>query len=506
MATTVRAPNLRLNVIANLAGKTWMALMSFAFVPLYIRFMGIEGYGLIGVFTMLITVFALLDFGFGMTVNRELARLGAIPGSGAEARTLLRTLEMIYWIIGALIGLTLALGAPLIADRWLNASHLPRGEVVTAIRMMGAIALFRWPVTLYSNALLGLGRQVVSNAITSLYATVAGGGAVLLLAFVSPSPRAFFAWQALAALGQVTTIRLAAWCCIPSGDAPRVSIAILRQSFAFSVGVSGISILAIIITQVDKVLLTRLLPLAQFGAYALAGSLAGLLYIAGASLESVMFPALTRMVTTGDHEGERRLYHLATRALAILVMPAACALIFFAPELVLAYLGDPKIAALVTPVIRLLAAGNGILAIMCLPYALQLAHGWVRLSIYKNMLATVVYMPMLFILVRQFGTVGAASAWVALTLSYLLIEVPMMHRRLLPDSLWRWYGQDIALPALICIIVFTGFRLGANAIGGLWVAVGGACAAAMFSMAVLSLTTAAIRARIATALPFLQRY
>jgi hypothetical protein len=102
--------------------------------------------------------------------------------------------------------------------------------------------------------------------------------------------------------------------------------------------------------------------------------------------------------------------------------------------------------------------------------------------------------------------VGAASAWVALTLSYLLIEVPMMHRRLLPDSLWRWYGQDIALPALICIIVFTGFRLGANAIGGLWVAVGGACAAAMFSMAVLSLTTAAIRARIATALPFLQRY
>ena len=53
------------------------ALMSFAFVPLYIRFMGMEGYGLIGVFTTMLAIFALLDLGLGLTVNRELARLSA---------------------------------------------------------------------------------------------------------------------------------------------------------------------------------------------------------------------------------------------------------------------------------------------------------------------------------------------------------------------------------------------------------------------------------------------
>jgi hypothetical protein len=38
------------NIIANFGGKAWQALMSLAFVPLYIKFMVIESYGLIGIF------------------------------------------------------------------------------------------------------------------------------------------------------------------------------------------------------------------------------------------------------------------------------------------------------------------------------------------------------------------------------------------------------------------------------------------------------------------------
>jgi len=41
---------LKLNIIANYTGKAWTALMSLAFIPLYIKFIGIEAYGLIGFF------------------------------------------------------------------------------------------------------------------------------------------------------------------------------------------------------------------------------------------------------------------------------------------------------------------------------------------------------------------------------------------------------------------------------------------------------------------------
>ena len=41
------------NIIPNYAGAFWTALMGLVFVPLYIKFMGIESYGLIGIFASL---------------------------------------------------------------------------------------------------------------------------------------------------------------------------------------------------------------------------------------------------------------------------------------------------------------------------------------------------------------------------------------------------------------------------------------------------------------------
>ncbi len=60
---------------ATLLGNAWMALMGLVFVPLYIKFLGIESYGLIGFFAMLQVMTGLLDMGFSSTLNSEMARL-----------------------------------------------------------------------------------------------------------------------------------------------------------------------------------------------------------------------------------------------------------------------------------------------------------------------------------------------------------------------------------------------------------------------------------------------
>ncbi|MEN8215666.1 MAG: hypothetical protein ABFS56_04685 [Pseudomonadota bacterium] len=61
---------IKLNIIANFAGKAWTVLMSLAFVPLYIKFIGVEAYGLIGFFVTLQAVFGLLDLGLSTTLFR----------------------------------------------------------------------------------------------------------------------------------------------------------------------------------------------------------------------------------------------------------------------------------------------------------------------------------------------------------------------------------------------------------------------------------------------------
>ena len=132
----------RRNVLANTGGRVWAAVLSLAVVPLQIRFVGIEAYGLLGVFQSLIAVFALLDLGLGNVLNRELARASMQPGREQEMRNLVRTIEAAYWGIGVLIGIAVALLAAPIAEHWLQASALPRDQLVQALVLMG-IAIWK---------------------------------------------------------------------------------------------------------------------------------------------------------------------------------------------------------------------------------------------------------------------------------------------------------------------------------------------------------------------------
>ena len=45
--------SLKRNVIANYLGQGWKALMELAFIPIYIKYLGIEAYGVIGIFALL---------------------------------------------------------------------------------------------------------------------------------------------------------------------------------------------------------------------------------------------------------------------------------------------------------------------------------------------------------------------------------------------------------------------------------------------------------------------
>ena len=146
----------RKNIIANLIGSGWVALISIAFIPLYIYFMGVESYGLVGFYMTLQALFALLDMGMTATVSRELARLSALHGKEQEMRNLVRTLEAIYWAVALLIMAVVALLSPWIATKWLNANVLSEETIQQAVVLMGIVIALRMPYGFYSGGLLGL--------------------------------------------------------------------------------------------------------------------------------------------------------------------------------------------------------------------------------------------------------------------------------------------------------------------------------------------------------------
>lgn len=434
------------NALANIAGRAWSAIMGFAFVPAYIRLLGLEAYGLIGFSVSLLALFFFLDLGLSTAINRDLAQLSRRDGFEPEARRLTRTLELIYWPLGLAIGGGIIAAAPWLAEHWLNPAQLGRNETVFAVRLIGVVAIFRWPVPLYSGALMGLQRQASLNAVLALAATVQWGGAAMILWLVSPTIHAFFLWQAFSSLLQIAGLWLLIWRAL-GREAARFDGALLRGIARFSIGIASITVLSVLLTQFDKMLLSRLLPLDAFGLYSVAGSIAAVFTIVASAVYGAVFPAISRLVAQGDEPAIGRLYHTAAQALSVLLFPAGWTIILFADPLLQLFVGKAARVAGSPTVLQLLVFGNLLLGIMLLPLALQLANGWTRLSLVKNVIAVALFLPAMWLMATRYGAIGAASIWVLLTTGYVLFEVPVMHARLLRTDKWSWYGADVAAPA-----------------------------------------------------------
>ena len=301
---------------------------------------------------------------------------------------------------------------------------------------MGGVIVFQWPIALYASGLMGLQRQVLLNTIRSGISVIQTGGAVLVLWLISPSIQAFFIWQLLAYMLQA-----------------RFETKWLLHNWRFSAGTMGIALLATILTQLDKIIISKWFSLTIFGYYTLAYVVSNALSSFASPIFSAVFPRFSQLFAEWDENKLAVLYHKSSQLMSLLIVPIGINLALFSDQVLSLWIGDAEVVSNVSPLLSVIILGTVANSVMMLPLALQLASGWTKLSFYKNLFAIVLFIPMLFILISNFGLLGAPIAWVALNFAYIVFEVPIMHRKLLRNEMHHWYLVDIFLPVFITIFI-----------------------------------------------------
>ena len=440
----------QVNFLANLAGSGWVVATGLVCIPLYIRFMGMESYGLVGFFLMMQGIIQILDLGLSPTMNREMARYSGLPDKAEEARDFVRTIEGAYWAIGAAIGIAVYSAAPFIATHWIKAGNLQGVEVRNAVRIMGALAALQWPLSFYQSGLLGLQRQVLLNAITMASTGLASFGAVLVLWRVSPSVTAFFTWQIGVSLLQTLTTTVVLWRCLPKGKRPaRFSPDLIRRVGGFAAGMSIITLSALIMSQLDKIILSKMIDLKMFGYYTLACVVGNGLTVLITPIFNSVFPQISRSVAAGDQQGLRQMYHGASQVMAVLILPLAAVLLLFSREIMTLWTGSAEIALHTAPIVAILVAGTALNGMLNLPYVLQLAHGRTRITLSINLAFLLVMVPTIFLMVRWFGAIGAAVFWLGLNAFHVFVGVPLTHRQFLKGDAPQWFLRDFGFPLMV---------------------------------------------------------
>ncbi|MBI5251277.1 MAG: oligosaccharide flippase family protein [Desulfomonile tiedjei] len=443
------------NIAANYFGRGWLGVTNLLCVPLYAKFMGVESYGLVGFFGVLQSSFLILEIGLYTTLNRELARLAKAQGSEEVSRDVVRTLETIYWMGSVLIAVIVYLIAPYVAVHWLKTELLPTSTLETAIMLMGIAMALEGPHALYNSGLMGLQKQVLVNCISSVFITLRCFGAIAVLWGVSPTIEAYLWWQIPVSAARTLTTAVFLQKNMPSiGRRARFDKRHFRALWKFSLGVSGAAILTLLLTQGDKILLSKMLTLETFGYYNLAWvlgfSLVGLLVD---PIKDASFPRFSQLAEANEIKSIADLYHLSCQAATVVLAPVSLVVVFFAYDIVLAWTGMPTMAQKTCSILELLIIGMALRGLMTLPTTLQLAYGWTRLMIGMNVVAVIIFMPLVTVLAVFKGSLGAASAWVVLYAGYVFFGITLMHRRILKGEERTWYVSDVGLPLFSALAV-----------------------------------------------------
>ena len=428
--------------------------MGLAFIPLYIKYLGIEAYGLIGIFAVLQAWLVLLDMGMTPTLNREMARFTGGTHSATSIRDLLRSVELIAVGIAVLVGLGIWGASGWLASDWLRAEKLPIDTVAKAFAIMGAVTALRFVEGIYRSAIIGLQRQVLYNVVNSLLATLRGVGAVGILIWVSATIEAFFIWQGLISILSLGVLATATYRALPKSErGGRFSMPALRGIGRFAGGMMGITFLALLLTQIDKILLSKLLTLSDYGYYSLAAVVAAALYMLTGPISQAWFPRLSELHANNNTAELNTKYHQGAQLVSVFMGSAALIMIVFSETILQLWTHDAELARRSAALLSLLALGNLLNGLMWIPYQTQLAFGWTGLTTYINIVAVAIIVPAILWATPRYGAEGAAWVWVGLNAGYVLIGIHFMCRKILTSEKWRWYGQDLLKPLAVAALL-----------------------------------------------------
>lgn len=446
---------LKHNILANYASQLYVTAVGIVMVPLYVKYMGAEAYGLVGFFAMLQAWFNLLDMGLTPTMARETARYRGGAIGAPDYRRLARALEGVFVGVALVGGVLLFSLADWVAAHWLKVSRLPMGDVAASLRLMALAIALRWMCGLYRGVITGTERLVWLSGFNSTVATLRFVLVLPLLIFVSASPLAFFGFQLGVAVIEIAGLAWMAYRllpALPAGQRIRWEWAPLKPVLKFSLAIAFTSSVWVLVTQTDKLVLSKILPLADYGYFTVAVLVASGIMIVSGPVSSAILPRMTRLQAEGQHDQLIAVYRQATQLVTVMAVPVVLVLSFFAPQVLWAWTGDAELTRSAAPVLTLYAAGYGVLAVGAFPYYLQYAKGDLRLHLIGNALFVLLLIPSVIWAATYHGMVGAGWAWLVSNVVYFVVWTPLVHRRFAPGLHRIWLLRGVSQPVVLPLI------------------------------------------------------
>ncbi len=444
------------NIIANFIGRFWSILSNFLFIPLYIHYLGFESYSIIS-FTLVITgLMAVLDAGLTATLSREFARL---DNSHNDKIQIFKTLETTYFIVVAICIVVLYVFSEKIAINWLNINTIGTERVSFFFKIISFDIGFQLLLRFYTGGLLGLEKQVKANIYNSGWGIFRNGLVVFVIMLV-PTLEMFFIWQTISTLIFVLLFRILLYKQLLGSynfefDF-KINKKVFKKVWRFAGGMLLISLVAALNTQMDKIAISKFLPIESLGYYTLAVSIAMGIIVVINPISIALLPRFTALYSLGKNKEGSELFHKINLFVAIFVFSLMANFSFFSKELIWIWTGDIKLAESAFIYLPILAFAFSMLALQIMPYNISIANGYTKLNNILGLLSLVITIPGYWFATKNFGATGAAVVFCVVQFLISLIYIYIINQKFLKvENTSSLYLKEMLFPFVIsCGIVF----------------------------------------------------
>jgi O-antigen/teichoic acid export membrane protein len=442
------APTIVRSTIWNFVGLGLPIAAAIISIPPVIRGLGVERFGVLALGWMLMGFFALLDLGIGQATTKYIAEYLA-RNDYSKLPTLISNSLTAHGLLGLLGACILATIAPLLCR---EVFKIPAHLTTEAIETFYWLAI-SIPLVLLAGCLRSVLEATRRFDLVNLVKIPAS-----LANYVIPLVMLSFTTNLAYVVGIIVVSRalvLAAFWLLTAKVLPDISLSlelevpVCRRLLAFGGWVTVSNLMAPFVALIDRVFIAVLVSAAAVTYYVTPYEVVTKLWMFSASMLSVLFPVFSALSITQSE----RLGVLARRAihyLLIILTPLVAILLTFSRELLGLWIG-PDFSEVSAPIAKWLALGVFVNVLAQVPYTILQSTGHGRVVAKLHIAELLIYLPLAWFLIKEFGALGAAIAWAT---------------RALVDAVLMLCAARVKLPSIKLMPTFSRAALRLGAIAG----------------------------------------
>jgi len=399
------------SILHNLFLNIWQAGLLLILIPIYIKILGLESFGLIGFYLVWITILGILETGFSSTILREFSWLAAKRKKIIKIFYLFRSAEIFYFSLIIFICLILSILVFFFGKELFKSNTLD-SEIIhqTLILMIFSLACST-PLGLYAGGLRGLNKHQQCSFLLTLFATVRGLGCVMVLLYIKSDIRIYFIYLIIINSIQLLIFRWLLLKLIKKCNYfDKFSFNPLKSIKNYFTGIIFCTAITIVISQSDKLILSKITSLEEFSLYTISWTVASALSILVTPIIPIYSSKITELISKKENKELVRNFKLLSQLTNILILSPAVVLIFFSKQVLFVWTGNSIITENAGPILSVLVIG--MLFINCSYPSLTFLNSKNKIKevIILNLIS-LIFIPFQIFIIKYYGVLGAAYIW-----------------------------------------------------------------------------------------------